>query len=136
METKSIFRTPLLNPILAAFTATTLSLASVPAMAGGITLSRAMKTATLGTGGIDMVVFYIMHERHLEVVATYAIPAILGAAARLRLEMLDGDSVAFSVPGAGEVTYGFARDGEAIHVSAQPAEPADTADQPMAANIH
>lgn len=102
------------------FAALALTFTTGLAQAGEITLEREMQAASLHDGGIDMVVFYLDRDDHFEVIATYATKAVPEAPARLRMGLMDGDSVNFALPGETHVQYGFAREGETVRVEARP----------------
>jgi hypothetical protein len=99
-----------------------LALPVLPAAADIIRLEDPMAAASLHDGGVDMVVYYLEHEDHFEVVATYAAHHAPAAPARLRMGLVDGDRVSFGLPGLPGVTYTFARTGASIAVEATPAD--------------
>ncbi|MEO0995010.1 MAG: hypothetical protein AAFX62_14530 [Pseudomonadota bacterium] len=103
----------------ALFAAFAISLVAGSAHAGEIALERELQGASLHDGGIDMVVYYLDREDHLEVVATYATAEVPEAPARLRMGLMDGDEVSFALPGERHVQYSFARDGQTVRVEAR-----------------
>lgn len=92
------------------------------ASADEIELRESMQAASLHEGGIDMVVYFLEHDDHFEVVGTYAAVDAAHDPARIRMGLVDGDSVSFSMPGQDQVRYSFARKGDVVSVSADPVE--------------
>jgi hypothetical protein len=87
--------------------------------ADAITLDAPIAGASVHTGGVDMVVYYVDREDHFEVVATYASVDGPFEPGRLRMALTDGDRVSFGLPGmATAVLYTFERSGETVHVGA------------------
>ena len=52
-------------------------------------------------------------------VAYYLPKAATGEVGQLRMQLRDGDSVSFKLPGQADVTYRFARTGDVTTVSAE-----------------
>lgn len=100
------------------FTAATLAVSAIAANADTISLYAPMQAASLHTGGVDMVVYYLDHDDHFEVVATYADGAEPFDPARLKMALVDGDDVNFGLPGQPQVSYGFTRDGDVVEIEA------------------
>jgi len=98
--------------------ATAFALAPTAALADSITLNAPMQGASLHEGSIDMVVYYLDHDDHFEVVATYAAKTGNTEPNRLRMALTDGDASKFSVPGHRHVIYAFSRENDTVHVSA------------------
>ena len=102
-----------------AFTvAAAITLTPAMAFADTIILEKPMQGASLHEGAIDMVVYYLDHEDHYEVVATY-LAKTDGEPQRLRMGLKDGDSANFRLPGQRHVAYAFSRENDAVHVSAE-----------------
>lgn len=102
------------------------SAAALPASAamtqGALTLAAPMAGATLSTGPVDMSLYYIRGEgKALNVVATYVSDAAPDQPRQIVMSLGDGDSVSFSLPGHLDTLYSFARHGDAVTVSSQPA---------------
>jgi hypothetical protein len=83
-----------------------------------IQLEAPLAAASLHEGRVDMVVFYLEHDDHFEIVATYAERDAAYEPMRLRMGMADGDAVSFGLPGHGDVLYRFAREGTDVVVTA------------------
>lgn len=98
-------------------TAAALALSATAALAGEITLSEEIQGATLHEAGVDMSVYYLDKGAVFETVATYAAPG--AETGRMRMGLMDGDSVSFALPGQMQTTYTFARSGAVVTVSAQ-----------------
>lgn len=82
-----------------------------------ITLNTPMEAASLHTGGIDMVVYYLDNDEHFEVVASY-LDDTSAQPTRFQMALSNGDAVNFGLPGQTDVSYGFARNGDAVTVDA------------------
>ncbi len=102
--------------------AAALVLGAGAAGADQIELSKEMQAASLHEGGVDMVVYYLEEPDHFQVVATYAPKREAYEPARMRMGLMDGDSVRFGVPGEPQVIYSFARSGNTVTVRADPTE--------------
>lgn len=105
--------------------------AALPASAAmnqaALTLAAPMAGASLETGPVDMSVYYVRGEgKALDVVATYVTDSAPDQPRQLVMSLSDGDSVRFSLPGQLDTLYSFARNGNAVTVSSQPATPAQT----------
>lgn len=98
--------------------AAALALFAQGATAEEIALEAPMAGASLHTGGIDMVVYYMDRSDHFEVVATYALSDAPSEPARLRMGLADGDSARFGLPGEPHVRYEFSRSGATVRVEA------------------
>jgi hypothetical protein len=94
--------------------------ASAAISADSIRVNAPLAGASLRAGDIDMVVYYVDHGDHFEVVATYALHNGLYDPARLRMGLADGDSVSFGLPGQTGYLYRFARNGSSVAVIAEP----------------
>ncbi|MFA3920957.1 hypothetical protein [Ruegeria hyattellae] len=94
--------------------------ASAAISAESIHLKAQLAGASLRAGDIDMVVYYVDHGDHFEVVATYALNNDPYEPARLRMGLSDGDSVSFGLPGQTGYLYRFSRDGSSVAVIAEP----------------
>lgn len=99
-----------------------LALAALPAAADEIRLDVPLAAASLHDGGVDMVVYYLEHADHFEVVATYVAQQAPDAPARLHMGLVEGDRVSFGLPGLPGMTYSFSRTGAVIAVEATPAD--------------
>lgn len=105
--------------ILAASMLAVLGLIPSHIKADTISLDAAIKCASVHDGGVDMAVYYVDQGDHFEVVATYAPVESPFRPARIRMALVDGDSVSFGLPGAATaVLYSFARSGETVIVEA------------------
>jgi hypothetical protein len=102
-----------------AYTLAALALTAIPAFADEMTLTTPMASETLHEGGLDMNVYWVEAEGGYEVVGTYTPRIGAYAPARFQMLMQDGDKVAFGMPGALDVLYSFARNGETLHVTAE-----------------
>lgn len=97
------------------------ALAPVPAMADEIALASPLAGATLHEGAVDMSVFFTEGEAGAyDVVATYAPASDAADAARLRMQLADGDRVSFSLPEHRDTVWGFERDGNVLRAVAEP----------------
>lgn len=94
------------------------ALSAAAASADSISLEAPMQAASLHTGGVDMVVYYLDETDHFQIVATYAPKADAANPSRVVMGLTDGDEVSFSMPGETQVAYTFARDGETVTVDA------------------
>lgn len=99
-----------------------LALAALPAAADEIRLDVPLAAASLHDGGVDMVVYYLEHADHFEVVATYVAQYAPDAPARLHMGLVEGDRVSFGLPGLPGMTYRFSRTGAVIAVEATPTD--------------
>ena len=102
-----------------------------PGLAGEMTMSRAVEAASLHEGSLDMVAYYVPAPGGaLEVTATFA-PLDGQVAAdpmRIVMALVDGDDVAFAMPGHPDSLYRFVRTGDAVTVSVrQPSAAAEVA---------
>jgi len=88
-------------------------------MADTITLEAPYHAASLHDGDVDMVVYYVDHADHFEVVATYVSKTDLASPSRLRMGLIDGDTTSFALPGLTHVTYDFSRKADAVSVTAR-----------------
>lgn len=91
------------------------------AQAETIEMTGPAQAAVLHDGAMDMVVYYVDHGDHFEVVATYNAKAGPFDPQRLRMGLADGDSTQFSLPGQLDTVYYFEREGESVLVQADPA---------------
>lgn len=108
------------HSVLAAVLLTGLAL---PAAAEEAALHRALAAGSLHEGPLDMVAYYLPNpDGTLEVTATFA-PKAGGAPARIVMALADGDAVHFGVPGYRGILYGFARSGDRVTLTAEPAVP-------------
>ena len=96
------------------------------AQADSIYLTSEMQAASLNTGGISTVAYYMEKDDHFELVVTYVSDWAPSDPARLRMAMTNGDDVSFSMPGESQVLYNFRRDGDVISISADLAGEATT----------
>jgi|GEM_PF-1172863 len=83
-----------------------------------ISLSIPYEAASLHDGDVDMVVYYVDHPDHFEVVATYVSKTDLTSPSRMRMGLMDGDATNFALPGLTHLSYEFARDGDVVTVTA------------------
>jgi hypothetical protein len=108
--------------------AVSLSLAAPFAFAGETTMTRAIEAASLHEGSLDMVAYYVPAAGGaLEVTATFA-PVDGQAAAdpmRVVMALVDGDDVAFAMPGHPSSLYRFVRTGDAVTVSVRQVRPVE-----------
>ena len=70
------------------FTTIAATLIATSAAAGEVTLEREIQAGSLHEGGVDMVVYYVDHQDHFEVVATYVSDTT--DPARIRMGLMDG----------------------------------------------
>jgi hypothetical protein len=101
----------------AALCATAVTAATMPATADSISLVKPIAAASLHDGGVDMVVYYVDHEDHFEVVATYTAQDGPYEPGRLRMMLVNGDTVSFGLPEHPGVLYNFERFGETVSVT-------------------
>lgn len=96
-----------------------LATAALPAFAEETSVAAPIEAASLHEGPLDMVAYYARTETGAyEVTATFA-DRELEKQMRVVMALEDGDAVQFSMPLYPEARYGFARDGEALTVSAE-----------------
>lgn len=88
-----------------------------------ISLDAPYQAASLHDGEVDMVVYYIDHADHFEVVATYVSKSDLTSPNRLRMELKSGDMTNFALPGLAHINYGFTRNGDKVTVTAADRRP-------------
>lgn len=104
-----------LTPI---FFALSIAFSPLQASADTINLTAPLQAASLHDGDVDMVVYYLEHKDHFEVVATYLDQATIDQPSRLRMGLGDGDATTFSLPGLTHVSYSFERSGNSVSVTA------------------
>ena len=107
--------------------AAALALSATAANAETITLNAPMAAASVHSGGIDMVVYYLEQPDHFQIVATYVSQDDPSNPSRMNMGFNDGDRVSFALPGESQVTYTFARSGDTVQVDADLAEQQVTA---------
>ncbi|GAB4513129.1 MAG: hypothetical protein Tsb0019_10300 [Roseibium sp.] len=100
------------------------SLAPATASAGEITLTVPFEGATLHSDGLDMSVYFTQTGANAwDVVALYVTGDAPAEPQRLQMHLLEGDSVSFSLPGQMQTLYSFARTGNGVSITSQPARP-------------
>jgi hypothetical protein len=127
--------TPHLHYLAAALILGAAGFAAPDTRADSIRLDRPMAGASLHAGGVDMTVYYVAHDDHFEVVATYVQQDGPYDPARLRMGLSDGDDVSFGLPGLPGVLYRFARDGRSVTVDAASSGRAAAATTPTLAGM-
>ncbi len=84
--------------------------------AESIQLVRPSQAESLNSGGVSMTVYYLGHSNPLEVVATFGDQESAKPASQLRMSLVDGDDIEFTIPGRPDVSFQFARFGSLIEV--------------------
>ncbi|MCF7699343.1 hypothetical protein [Loktanella sp. M215] len=101
--------------ILAALLVTPLA-----ATADSIILSAPLAGQTLHTDDVDMSVYFTDSDTTLGVVAVYAPRTADATPSMLQMDLADGESTTFGLPGYGQASYTFARSGDAVTVTGTP----------------
>lgn len=92
--------------------------AAPPSDAEETSADRPIAAASLHEGPLDMVAYYTETETGaFQVVATFRERESAASPNRIVMELEDGDSVHFSLPGSSQALYGFARNGDRLGVS-------------------
>lgn len=112
-----------MRPIVSMIAATAIAAAGTAANADSIPLDEPIQARSLHDGRIDMFVYYVSQTDHFEVVATYVTRDAPCEPLRLSMELADGDTVSFGLPGHLGVLYSFQRDGSAVEVSTTSVQP-------------
>jgi len=100
------------------------SLAPFTANAGEITLTAPFEGRTLLDNGFGMSVYFTETDTNsFDVVALYVTPDAPVEPQRLRMQLMDGDSISFSLPGHMQTRYRFARTGTGVSVTSEAARP-------------
>lgn len=92
------------------------------ALGKSVTLDTELQAQSLHVGDIDMVIYFLSHADHYEVVATYASVNHMNNPGRFRMALQDLDRVSFGAPGLPHVLYTFSRSGETVTVQAERSE--------------
>lgn len=90
--------------------------------AESIRLVRPSQAESLNSGGVSMTVYYLGHSDPLEVVATFGDQESVKPASQLRMSLVDGDDIEFTIPGRPDVSFQFARSGSLIEVRSNPTD--------------
>lgn len=110
-------RTTKFNSFIAA--AVAFALSTTAALAQSISLNAPMQAASLHSGNLAMVVYYMEMEDHYQVVATYVSQDAPQEPARIKMALSDNDATRFGMPGHPGIIYAFSRSGETVNVSAE-----------------
>lgn len=89
------------------------------APADSIQLAKPSQAASLHEDGVYMTVYYLDHAGPLEVVATFSDEGSARPPSQLRMSLIDGDDLGFTVPDRPDVTFRFTREGQRIDVGSQ-----------------
>ena len=99
-----------------------LAAAALPAYAADVQTRTPVEAMSLEAGAVRMVSYFVPAEGDLYTVTATWIAGDDAAPQRLVLQLDEGDRVSFSVPGHADTLFTFARDTDAVSVSAEPAE--------------
>lgn len=114
-----------------ALATTLLAAAAAPALAESGRTARPIEAVSLHGGALDMVAYYTVNDA-----GTYVVVATFAEKSgenprRVTMELQDGDSVDFAMPGHQSSLFGFAREDGVLNVSVDhvsaPAAQLDTA---------
>lgn len=108
-----------MKPILAA---ALLAATSGAALADDVTVTTSHSDATLREGAVDMNVYLVEHAGDYRVVASYLAGPGSRIPARLVLQLQDGETVTYGLPGAPGYHFTFTRVGDAVSVSSSGAQ--------------
>jgi hypothetical protein len=93
------------------------------ASAESIRLVKPSQAAALHNSSVVMTVYYLDQADALDVVAQFVDQTSARPAGRLQIGLVDGEHIAFTVPGRPDVSFQFTRSGSVVEVHGNPSEP-------------
>jgi hypothetical protein len=109
------------KPAIALALAAAVTLGALPAVAGEARTATPIEATSLAIGGVQMVAYFVPSAGDLYDVTATWIGTDGAAPQRLVLRLADGDRVSFGLPGHEGTAFTFAREIDAVTISAEPA---------------
>lgn len=98
-----------------------LASASVHASAEEATMSEPVQAASLHEGPLDMVAYFLdLEDGGYELTATFRARTDDALPMRVVMKLMNGDNVAFGMPGYADSLYRFARANDVVTASVEP----------------
>ena len=108
------------KPAIALALAAVVALGGLPAAADDVRTATPIEATSLAIGGVQMIAYFVPASGDLYDVTATWVGTDGAAPQRLVLSLGDGDRVSFGLPGHDGTTFTFAREIDALTISAEP----------------